>query len=140
MAEPMSSAVAMLTDFFSADPIEASARRTGFVQRASKITGKLLLALVTFGHWSEAKTTVAQLAAKVTQLGEGVEVSPEAIHQRLNSRAQAFLQEMIRTAFAKLYGGHTVCDESLFAPFTQVHIADSTGFGLPDSLKDRFPA
>lgn len=139
MAEPMSSAVAMLTDFFSADHIEASARRTGFVQRASKITGKLLLALVTFGHWSEAKTTFAQLAAKVTQLGEGVEVSPEAIHQRLNSRAQAFLQEMIRTAFAKLHGGHTVCDESLFAPFTQVHIADSTGFGLPDSLKDSFP-
>src|SRR4029453_13333740 len=133
-------AVSMLTDVFTSDDIEATARRTGFVQRASKITGKLLLALVTFGHWSEAKTTFAQLAAKGTQLGGGGGgVSPEAIHQRLNSRAQAFLQEMIRTAFAKLYGGHTVCDESLFVPFTQVHIADSTGFGLPDSLKDRFP-
>lgn len=105
MAEPMSSALAMLTDFFSADHIEASARRTGFVQRASKITGKLLLALVTFGHWSEAKTTFAQLAAKVTHLPEPVEGSPEAIHQRLNSRALAFLQEMIRTAFAKLARG-----------------------------------
>ena len=34
------SAIAMLTDFFVADDIEATARRTGFVQRTSKITGK----------------------------------------------------------------------------------------------------
>lgn len=139
MAEPMSSAVAMLTDFFSADHIEASARRTGFVQRASKITGQLLLALVTCGHWREAKTTFAQLAAKVTQVGEGGEVSPEASPQRLNSRALAFLPERSRTAVAKLHVGHTVGEESLLAPFTPGPIADSTGLGLPDSLKDRFP-
>ena len=51
------SAVAMLTDFFASDDIEAAARRTGFVKRTSKITGTLFLALVTFGVWSEAKTT-----------------------------------------------------------------------------------
>jgi hypothetical protein len=37
MAEAVLSTVARLTEFFSADQIEASARRTGFVQRASKI-------------------------------------------------------------------------------------------------------
>ncbi len=68
MAEPWLSTVAQLTEFFATDQIEASARRTKFVQRASKITGKLFLALVTFGTWSEAKTTLAQLAAKVTRL------------------------------------------------------------------------
>ena len=78
------SAIAMLTDFFAADDIEATARRTGFVQRTSKITGKLFLALVTFGTWSEGKTTLAQLAAKGTQLRQPVEVSPEALHQRMN--------------------------------------------------------
>ena len=44
------------------------------MQRASKITGKIFLALVTFGVWSYAKTTFAQLAAKATQLDEPVEV------------------------------------------------------------------
>jgi hypothetical protein len=58
------SAVSMLTDFFSSDDIEAAARRTGFVKRASKLTGKLFLALVTFGSWSDATTMLAQLAAK----------------------------------------------------------------------------
>jgi hypothetical protein len=30
-------------------------------------------------------------------------------------------------------------DEVLFAPFARVHIADSTGFGLPESLQAQFP-
>ena len=133
------SAVSMLTDFFSSDDIEAAARRTGFVKRASKLSGKLFLALVTFGAWSDANTTLAQLAAKVTQLGEQVEVSPEAMHQRMNKRALAFLQDMIRQALAKVQAIEHVCDDGLFTAFTKVYLADSTGFGLPDSLHDLFP-
>jgi hypothetical protein len=129
----------MLTDFFSSDDIEATARRTGFVKRASKITGKLFLALVTFGSWSDATTTLAQLAAKVTQLGAHLAVSPEAIHQRLNHCAVAFLQDMICQALAKVPSLEKVCDDGLFTCFTKVYLADSTGFELPDSLHDLFP-
>jgi hypothetical protein len=60
MTEQPSSVLAMLTEFFSEEHIEAAARRTGFVQRTSKITGKLFLTLITFGSWSDAKTTLAQ--------------------------------------------------------------------------------
>ena len=49
MAEPTLSTLAMLTEFFSSEHIEAAARQTGFVKRASKITGKIFLTLVTFG-------------------------------------------------------------------------------------------
>jgi hypothetical protein len=129
----------MLTDFLASDDIEATARRTGFVKRTSKLTGKLFLALVTFGSWSEAKTTLAQLAAKVTQLGQDVEVSPEAIHQRMNKQAVAFLQDMICQALAKVQALDHLCEEGLFTSFTKVYLADSTGFGLPDSLKETFP-
>ena len=133
------SAVSMLTDFFASDDIEAAARRTGFVKRTSKLTGKLFLALVTFGAWSDATTTLAQLAAKATQLDEQVEVSPEAIHQRMNQRALAFLQDMLRRALAKVQAVDQVCDDGLFTDFTKVYLADSTGFELPDSLHDLFP-
>src|SRR5919108_2835782 len=105
------SAVSMLTDFFASDAIEAAARRTGFVKRTSKLTGKLFLTLVTFGAWSDATTTLAQLAAKVTQLDEQVEVSPEAIHQRMHPRALAFLQDMIRPGVAKVQAIAKVCDD-----------------------------
>ncbi len=139
MAEPWLSTVTKLTEFFSADQIEASARRTKFVQRASKITGKLFLALVTLGRWSAPKTTLAQLAAKAAQVEQPVAVTPEALQQRMNERAVAFLRDMIQTAFLQLHTEDTGCDETLFAAFGRVHIADSTGFGLPESLKEQFP-
>ncbi len=139
MAEPWLSTVEKLTEFFSADQIEGSARRTKFVQRASKITGKLFLALVTFGRWSAAKTTVPQLAAKAAQLEVPVDITPEALQQRMTARAVAFLQELVQTAFTKLHTGDTLCEEGIFAPFPRVHITDSTGFGLPESLHKEFP-
>jgi Transposase DDE domain len=139
MAEPWLSTVETLTEFFSADQIEASARRTKFVQRASKITGKLFLALVTFGRWSAARTTVSQLAAKAAQLDVPVEITPEALQQRMTARAVAFLRDLLQTAFAKLHTGDTIGEEGIFAPFPRVHSADRTGFGLPESLKKEFP-
>jgi hypothetical protein len=139
MAEPWFSTVRMLTEFLTTEHIEARARRTKFVQRASKITGKLFWALVTFGRWSAPTTSLAQLAAKAAQSEEPVDVTPEALQQRMNERALAFLQDMIATAFAKLQTGDTVCDEALFAPFGHGYIADSTGFGLPESLTAQFP-
>jgi len=111
----------MLTDCFAADDIEATARRTGFVKRASKITGKIFLALVTFGVWSDATTTRAQWAAKVTQLGEPLAVSPEALHQRMHKRAVVFLQEMIRIALTKVQTLDHVCDDGLFTYCTKVY-------------------
>lgn len=139
MAEPQLSVLSKLTEFFSTAHSEASARRTGFVQRTSKITGKVFLALVTLGQWSAAKTSLAQLAAKAAQLAAPIDVSPDALHQRMNSRALAFLRELIQTAFAKFHTPDTVCDEALFTPFPQVYLADSTGFGLPVSLRAAFP-
>ena len=139
MAKPWLSTVEKLTEFFATDQIEASARRTKFVQRASKITGKLFLALVTFGRWSTPKTTVAQLAAKAAQLDDPVEITPEALQQRMTARAVAFLQDLVQMVFTKLHTGDTICEEGIFAPFPRVHIADSTGFGLPESLAKEFP-
>jgi Transposase DDE domain len=139
MAEAWLSTVEKLTEFFATDQIDASARRTKFVQRASKITGKLFLALVTFGRWSTAKTTVAQLAAKAAQLDRPVDITPAALQQRMTDRAVAFLQEVLQMAFAQLHAVGSVCEDGLFAAFGRVHIVDSTGFGLPESLKAEFP-
>lgn len=131
MTEYTPSALAMLTEFFSSEVIETTARRTGFVKRTSKITGKIFLVLVTFGGWSEAKTTLAQLAAKVTSWVDQLEVSPEAIYQRMNKKAHAFLQEMIRHALAKVQSIDKVCDDGLFTYFTKVALQPRT----PENLR-----
>ena len=44
MADPQLSVLTQLTEFFVTAPSEASARRTGVVQRAAKLTGKVFLA------------------------------------------------------------------------------------------------
>ena len=62
--------VSRFTDCFASDDSEAAARRTGFVKRVAKLSGKLFLALVTFGAWSDATTTLVQLAAQVPQWDE----------------------------------------------------------------------
>ena len=59
------------------------------------MTGKLLLALGTFGSWRDAHTTLAQVAAQVPQGVEHVDGSPEAIPQRLHQRALVFLQDLL---------------------------------------------
>src|SRR5262249_15127155 len=117
MTESWHSTIAKLTEFFSTEQIAASARRTKFVQRTSKITGNLFLALVTFGRWSAPKTTVAQLAAKAAQLDLPVDMTPAALQQRMTDRAVAFLREVLPLAFAQLHAGGTVCEEGLFAAF-----------------------
>ena len=95
MAEHPSNALTMLTEFLSAEHIEATGRQTGFVQRPSKITGHLS-GPRHLRVWRDAKTMPAQLAAKVPPLSQHVAVSPEAIYQRMNKRALDFLQALIR--------------------------------------------
>jgi hypothetical protein len=139
MAEDTVNVLSLLSRFFSEESIDRTARRTGFVKRVSKISGKLFLALMTFGVWSNPKTTLAQLAAKVPELAGQGEVSPEAIHQRMNRRALAFLQDLLGQALAQVHPLASGREAELFGEFSKVYLADSTGFGLPASLAQQFP-
>lgn len=139
MTEYTPHALAMLTEFFSSDASETTARRSGFVKRASKITGKRFLALIPFGVWSDATTTLAQLAAKVTALVDHLAVSPEALYQRMHKSAHAFLQEMSCQVLATVHSLAKVCDDGLCTYVTKVYVCDSTGCELPASLQDLFP-
>ena len=139
MTEPWLGVVEKVAEFFASAQIEACARRTGFVRRTSKLTGKVFVALVTLGTWGTAKTSLAQLAAKAAQLPTPVDISSEALPQRMTRRAVVFLQALLQRAFTTLHTGLSSCDTELFTPFTAVHIADSTGFALPPTLKPLFP-
>ena len=64
MAEAWLSTVEKRTEFFATDQIEASARRTKFVLRASKITGKAAIP----GH--RAGETLSALAGACGEHGQ----------------------------------------------------------------------
>jgi len=129
----------MLTECFPAEHLEATARRTGCGKRASKRTGNLLLAFVTFGVWSDATTTLTPLAAKVTPWDDQLEVAPEARYQRLHQSALAFLPDLIRHALATVQALAPVCDEGLLPAVPTVALAESPGGELPNSFQELFP-
>jgi hypothetical protein len=131
--------VSLCTDVFAADDIDATARRTGVGKRASKMTGQRLLALVTFGTWREAHTTLAPWAATVTPVDTHGDVSPDALHQRMHKQAMALLPDMSRQALAKVPSRDRGCDAGLWTPWTNVYSADSPGFALPEALHKTVP-
>jgi hypothetical protein len=102
MAERSSTPLAMLSEFCSAEHLEALVRQTGVVRCASTMTGKISLALVTFGVWRKAQTMLVQWAVKVPHVSQRLAVSPEALHQYINKRALAFFQELLCQALAKI--------------------------------------
>jgi hypothetical protein len=133
-------AIAMGTDFFAADDLEATARRPGGGPRRAKSTGTLWLALRTCGTWSEGKTTLAQLAAKGTPWHHPVAVSPAAMPQRLHKKALALLQAMLRQVLGTRQSLPPVGEEGLCAAFPNVSLADSTGVALPAALHKTWPS
>jgi hypothetical protein len=126
-------AVALFPDFLATDALDTTARRTGFVQRTSNMTGTLCLGLVTVGSWRDATTTCAPLAATVPHVVEALPVSPAARSPRLPPKAQAFLQARRHPALARLHARAPVCDAGLLPALPPGSIAASPGLVRPES-------
>jgi hypothetical protein len=58
----------------------------------------------------------------------------------MNPRAVAFLHDLMQQALAKLQAVDHACADGVFDDFSKVYLADSTGFGLPESLHHLFPS
>jgi len=139
MAEHPSSARAMRTACVAAEPMAASARRTGFGTRASKIPGNRVLALGPVGVWREAHTPRAPWAAQVVHVGEPRAVSPAALAQRMPKGALAVLQALLRPALAHVPAIEPVCEAGLWPCVTHGARAESPGCGLPDRVHALVP-
>ena len=133
------SAVTMLK-IFCCRRREATARRTGFVQRMSKMTGTLFLALVTLGAWREAKTTLAPLAAKATQLCQPVDAPPKPCidheHESHGLSAGHALSDPGNT----LHSLDHMCDDSLSPAFTKGYKLAALDLNCPKNSTRRFLA
>ena len=68
-----------------------------------------------------------------------MEVSPEAIHQRMNQQASALLQDRLRQVLAKLHARAPVGDEGLLSAVGTGSMTDRTGLELPAELHKPFP-
>ncbi len=108
---------------------DALARRTGFVQRASKLTGAAFVQALVFGWLANPQASVeAQVAAAV-----GVAISAHGLDQRFTEAAATFLEEMLAAAVQTVIAADPVAIP-LLERFTPVVLLDSSTITLPAAL------
>lgn len=112
------------------------ARRTGFVERRSKLTGALFAQALVFGWLANPAATLPQLAAAAALAG--VSISPQGLDQRCAEGAAAFLERLLGAAVDVLIQAETVA-VPLLARFSAVELLDSSTLVLPDALGDWWP-
>jgi len=111
-------------------------RRTGFVERASKLTGALFAQALVFGWLADPAASLPQLAAAAALAG--VRITPQGLDQRCTSAAAGFLERLLSAAVAVLVQAETVAIP-LLERFTAVELLDASTIVLPDGLADWWP-
>src|SRR3954468_18579984 len=115
---------------------EQAAWQTGWVQRASPLTGARLVQTLVFGWLRRPTATGSELASTAAQVG--APVTPQALHQRLGARAARCLQQVLAAALQQVVAAEPTA-VPLLARFTAVYIQDSTTIALPDALAAVWP-
>ena len=112
------------------------AHETGFVRRASKLTGARFVQALVFGWLDAPQATVQQLAQMAGTVG--VAISPQGLDQRFTPAAAQLLYRVLEAAVR-----HLVAREPVAIPLLQrfdgVYLLDSSTVLLPDELADRWP-
>ena len=107
------------------------ARETGFVQRASKLTGAAFVQTLLFGWLNNPQATLQQLAQMAGSVG--VAISPQGLDQRFTQTAAGFLQRLLEAAVTHVVTAHPVTIP-LIQRFAGVYLLDSSTMVLPDEL------
>jgi DDE family transposase len=107
------------------------ARETGFVQRASKVTGATFVQTLLFGWLNNPQATLQQLAQMAGSVG--VAISPQGLDQRFTPTAAGFLQRLLEAAVTHVVTAHPVTIP-LIQRFAGVYLLDSSTIVLPDEL------
>ncbi|MEA3350711.1 MAG: IS4 family transposase [Chloroflexota bacterium] len=122
--------------FFNEQIVEEKARITKFVQRKSKITGQLFLTVFTFGMSMYGTPTLAQLSGLLNTILPELDLSREAVQQRINEYAVDFFEEMLSLAIELEVPSDI--ELPVIESFERILIFDSTSFQLPDTLAPYF--
>lgn len=110
---------------------DALARRTGFVQRESKLTGALFVQTMVLGCLRKPETKLGDLAQTAASLH--LQISNQALDQRFTSAAADLLKEALNAAATTLIAAQPVAIP-LLQRFGAVIIQDGSLITLPEEL------
>lgn len=139
-----------IIQFFSEETIETMAKETKFVQRESKFTGSVFVALFTHGLLSQPDASLNQLCSMAKKWDKNLSITPEGIHQRINPNGVHLLKTLLAAALRRaVEAGEKATDScqaqdssqidlDLFAAFKKVNILDSSHYSLPSEFAQVF--
>jgi hypothetical protein len=113
------------------------ARETGFVRRASKLTGAQFAQALVFGWLSAPQATVQQLAQMAGTVG--VAISPQGLDQRFSPAAAQLLYRLLEAAVQQVVATDPVAIPLLQRFAGGVYLLDSSTIVLPDELAALWP-
>ena len=129
-----------LDTIFDPEPLETLARQSKFIQRSSsKIAGKDFVELMTTELLEEPAVSLEGLCDLLADLNPQAEMSPQALHQRINPYAVTYLQEVFQLALRQQL--EPICNRlplGALAPFGRVLLEDSTQCSLHEKLAATF--
>ena len=110
---------------------DALARRTGFVQRQSKMSGALFAQALVFGWLANPHASLENLAQAAAAVG--VAISPQGVDQRCTEAAAVFLEALLGAAVQAVVAAEPVAIP-LLQRFSAVVLLDCSTIVLPDAL------
>jgi hypothetical protein len=129
-----------LTTIFDPEYLETLARQSKFIQRSSsKLAGKDFVELMTTEMIEEPAVSLEGLCDRLVDLNPQAQMTPQALHQRINPCAVTYLQEVVQLALRQQL--EPICDRlppGALAPFGRVLLEDSTQCSLHEKLADAF--
>lgn len=110
---------------------EERARRSGFVQRTSTLSGAAFVQALVFGWLANPQASVEALAQAAATVG--VPISAQGLDQRFTEASAVFLEEMRATAVQTVIAVDPVA-LPLLARFSAVVLLDSSTLTLPAAV------
>jgi len=107
------------------------ARSSGFVRRASKMSGALWVQMLVFAWLSKPQASLEEIAQTGAALG--FSISPQGVDQRFSEQAATFLGQVLEAGLSTLVAA-PVGAVPLLCRFAGVYLFDSTVIALPDRL------
>lgn len=115
---------------------ERAARESGFVRRASKLTGARFVQTLVFGWLAQPRASLSQLAQAAATLG--VPISAQGLDERFGEASADCLRAVVEEAVQVALAADPVAVPVL-RRFTAVAVQDCTTIALPDALAAAWP-
>lgn len=123
-----------IQQFFGAQ-VESVAKKTKFVQKKSKLTGRKFLGAIIFSILEKREMTLSSLSQSCLDMD--VEITEQGLDSRINEGSVAFLQEMAAQALEHFRLSEPLAIE-LLNQFTGVYLIDSSQISLPPNMSELF--